>query len=182
MLDAAGHVRLVGLGHAFVYPPPESQRTHILRKRIDIPSPYLPPEYLAVEGGQGFVGDLGTPLDFWAAGATLVDLISAHPPFGPRDYLPELRQMARDQRDLHLPSCVSRSCRDFLHRLTAPEPDARLSTLAEVQAHPWFHGWDWEATRSLLLRPQHVPIMTHAADTSAFPSLAPEEGRIPARI
>ena len=46
---------------------------------------------------------------------------------------------------------------DFINKCILKAQTERLSTLAEVKAHPWFNGFDWDACVNQTMKPLYVP-------------------------
>lgn len=53
--------------------------------------------------------------------------------------------------------------RDLVRRLLVHNPAQRLGVLkggaADVKAHPWFHGFDWENFAQRKLKAPYVPVV-----------------------
>ena len=53
--------------------------------------------------------------------------------------------------------------RDLIRRLLVHNPAQRLGVLkggaADVKAHPWFHGFDWENFAHMKLKAPYVPVV-----------------------
>ena len=53
--------------------------------------------------------------------------------------------------------------RDLIRRLLVHNPAQRLGVLkggaADVKAHPWFHGFDWENFAQRKLKAPYVPVV-----------------------
>ena len=62
-------------------------------------------------------------------------------------------------------SCIAglQELRDLIRRLLVHNPAQRLGVLkggaADVKAHPWFHGFDWENFAQRKLKAPYVPVV-----------------------
>ena len=75
--------------------------------------------------------------DVWSLGATIIELVSGHPPYWELPALSAMFHIVQDG-EVPLPESLSLSpaCRDFLGECFRKEPSFRKSA-AELAAHPW---------------------------------------------
>ena len=70
------------------------------------------------------------------------------------------------------PTHPPQDLRDLIKRLLTRSPAKRLGCAsggaAEVKAHPWFSGFDWEALAQRKLRAPYLPRISGADDVSNF--------------
>jgi len=125
-------------------------------------------EYLAPEMFEGT--GYGASVDLWALGVLLYELVCGSSPFYSKD--PEKLLELIFSRSLNFPSHVSENVIDLLSRLLDRNVSNRLGAgpegIAEVKAHPFFDGLDWD---DLLAK---VP---HEDDLPMLP--APIQERVP---
>lgn len=59
-----------------------------------------------------------------------------------------------------------------MKEVCSQDPSARLPVrdggLQNLQAHPWFEGFDWKGMRELTLEPPFKPELTSSSDMSNF--------------
>ena len=152
---------------------------------------YLAPEVLLCE-------PYGPEVDWWALGVVVFELLVGVPPFHAASpvkifenilsndiaWPPEADADADADSDADSDDAgLSVAARDFIRALLRPEVDDRLGTrlgAAEVKAHPFFAGVDWDGIQSACEReheadetkpafvPAFVPKPEDALDTSYF--------------
>lgn len=159
LLDSSGHVRLTDFGLAGKTLNP----TGIDDKSIfDISGTaiYQAPEILSGKGH-------GILVDWWALGVLAYVLLTGRPPFpnsGTREELCHI--IAHQELDLSADNRlteVSEECKDFMSKLLSKTPEMRLGSekdAADVKAHPFFEGIDWDKLLKYEVEPPLGPPRT----------------------
>lgn len=150
LLGLDGHVKLADMGLAKRLASRTGRTTTMCGTDT-----YLPPEMVArAPGGHGL------PVDFWQLGCLLFELRSGYPPF----YLPQSSQKATHQRILQLPvrypRNMSAELQDLVARLLKKRSEHRMGTtggMAEVKAHAFFRGVDWDDVMRKQVTPPLMP-------------------------
>lgn len=141
------------------------------------------PEYLAPEmlRAKGHTKDV----DVWAIGIFAYELLCGHTPFEGGDSRATHMRIL-DGEAVRFPSHLSNESVDFIRSLLMDDSMDRLGCgpagFAELYAHPWFSGFDWDALRERrLVSPIKVHVH-HPFDTSNFREnarLRPVEPELP---
>lgn len=158
LLDDEGHVKLTDFG---------------LSKRFSKPGEKTEtfcgtPEYLAPEVINGIPHDKA--VDWWSVGILLYEMLVGLPPFYSENVnlMYELIQKA----DLRVPGFVSYNARDLITKLLRRDPGSRLGSgdddCAPIKAHPFFETLDWKKLYNRDVKPDFVPKVRGANDTSNF--------------
>jgi len=119
------------------------------------------PEYLAPEVLRG-VGH-SYAVDWWSLGTLVYEMITGLPPFYSDDKPKMYSKILND--DLIFPQEMSEDACDFLIGLLEKDPEDRM-TPPEIQDHPWFKGFDWEALIQKRLKPPWKPCVKGPMDMS----------------
>jgi len=151
-VDAHGYGRLGDFGFAKALDP-GTGRTHTF---CGTPG-YVAPENVLAAG-------YGASVDWWGLGVTLYVLLTGRQPFSsPRsdDPMVVMRRIVDASWAVPFPPYLSRAARDLLARLLTRDPGARLGCgpggAAEVMAHRWFAGLDWDRLAARRLAPPRPP-------------------------
>ncbi|KAJ1970207.1 Serine/threonine-protein kinase Sgk2 [Dimargaris xerosporica] len=165
LLDSQGHIRLVDFGLA----KDMSQAVDAKTSTFCGTPQYLAPEVLLQQS-------YGKVVDWYCLGAVLYEMLVGLPPY----YSPDNHVMFNRilHSSLSFPSFVSSVARDFIRKLLARNPDQRLGSTvtrqsssstnsghrsghvwgaAAVQAHPFFHGLDWDKLYRKEIPPPYNP-------------------------
>eukprot|EP00753_Platysulcus_tardus_P015384 PLAT4992.2.p1 GENE.PLAT4992.2~~PLAT4992.2.p1 ORF type:complete len:560 (-),score=212.26 PLAT4992.2:460-2139(-) len=155
-LDSAGHIRLIdfNLAQRVV----EGEAVHVCGT----------PEYLAfevvehlIEGGSGF--DLYAA-DWWALGIAMYEMLVGRTPF-----LSKNKDAENTLKNIYFHSevpfpdhiHVSDTCLEFMAGLLVKEPKLRLGGdgrgAADLKAHPFLRGIDWDGLRAYTVTPPSKP-------------------------
>ncbi|DBA04979.1 TPA: hypothetical protein N0F65_006981 [Lagenidium giganteum] len=122
------------------------------------------PDYLSPEIVAG--RPHGTPVDYWALGVILYEMLVGFPPFND-DTVEKIfnnileRQILWPDGD----KCLSNEAMDLINRLLEPEPSKRMDWQGLVK-HPFFDGINWDTL--LDTTPPFVPTLEGPNDTSYF--------------
>ncbi|VVA92729.1 unnamed protein product [Arabis nemorensis] len=127
------------------------------------------PDYLAPEILLGT--EHGYAADWWSVGIILFELITGIPPFTasrPEIIFDNILNGKIPWPDV--PGEMSYEAQDLINRLLVHEPEKRLGAngAAEVKAHPFFQGVDWE--NLTVQKAAFVPLTESIVDTSYFVS------------
>ena len=155
LLDNEGHVKITDFGFAKIV----DSRTYTLCGTPD----YLAPEIILNKGH-------GKPVDWWALGVLIYEMLSGYPPFYDDDPMGTYQKILHGKIDF--PPHFSRSARDLIKKLLQADLTKRYGNLKggakDIKSHPWFAGLDWNAlTRRATTAPIRPPV-SGANDTSQF--------------
>lgn len=106
------------------------------------------PDYIAPEvfGQQGY----NETVDWWSTGAILFEMLVGYPPFFSDEPSVTCQKILQWRKTFQIPpdAKLSPEATDILKRLMCDVND-RLGTngVAEIKAHPFFRGVDWENLR-----------------------------------
>ncbi|KAF7332230.1 Kinase-like protein [Mycena kentingensis (nom. inval.)] len=124
------------------------------------------PDYIAPEIFQqrGY----GKECDWWSLGAIAFECLVGYPPFCSENTHDTYQKIMMWQQHLAFPDDVhlSRQSEDFICRLIT-SADRRMN-LAQIKAHPFFYGVDWNTIR--LIDAPFIPKLSSITDTSYFPT------------
>ncbi|KAK7195560.1 Protein kinase domain/Protein tyrosine kinase/Kinase-like [Novymonas esmeraldas] len=159
VLDSEGHVVLTDFGFAkniLVEPAEPSLTPQVLRQHTSCGTlAYIAPEVLSNSRRRA---GYGLAVDWWSLGVVLFTFLTGYFPFlkptGPET------SHAIVHGSLHFPprTSLSEEARHLLQQLLKKDPAARITTLADLQRHPFFEGFDWVACRERRLPP---PVVLH---------------------
>ncbi|KAI0353546.1 hypothetical protein OH77DRAFT_1497254 [Trametes cingulata] len=126
------------------------------------------PDYLAPETILGLRGD-DAAVDWWALGVITYEFLYGIPPF--HDETPEkvFENILSGHIDWHEDYVeVSPEAKDFMQRLMTLDPTKRLGAngAAEVKAHPFFAGIDWDKVTTT--EAAFIPQVTDPESTDYF--------------
>ncbi|KAF9177830.1 hypothetical protein BGZ50_008317 [Haplosporangium sp. Z 11] len=120
------------------------------------------PDYLAPELLLG-IGH-GSAVDWWSLGVCLFEFLTGYPPF--MDEAPEAIFKNILNHDIQWPEeGLSREAHDLINKLLSRDPAHRPSP-AQLKAHPFFLGVDWENIRNQ--EAPFIPCPNDDMDTSYF--------------
>jgi serine/threonine protein kinase len=126
------------------------------------------PDYLAPEivAGKGH----GKGVDWWTLGIFIYEMLASYPPFYDEDPMKTYAKIM--QGTINFPSHFSKEAVSIIKKLLQHKPTKRLGVVnggaAEIKKHPWFKNFDWDALVNKKLKPNIVPKIKNALDTSNF--------------
>jgi len=120
---------------------------------------YIAPEVFAQTG-------YGQECDWWSLGVIMYECLVGYPPFYAEDPMSTCRKIVNWKKTLVFPdeAKLGREAKDLIMRMVC-DSSKRL-TFAQLQAHPFFHGMDWDHIRQT--RAPIVPNVTNELDTQNF--------------
>ena len=134
---------------------------------------YVAPEVLAGDGAHGL------PVDWWACGVVLFELVTGGVPFDAPDAMSTFRKVVNAPPAV--PPGTSEVATEIILSLLQRAPEERLGCTgrgpADVYAHP-FLGEDatWlGALRRMELAAPWTPVLQHPTDTAHFDKFAPDD-------
>ncbi|ORY01211.1 Serine/threonine-protein kinase orb6 [Basidiobolus meristosporus CBS 931.73] len=124
---------------------------------------YIAPEIFKQAG-------YGKECDWWSLGAIMFECLMGYPPFCSETPHETYRKIMNWKKQLHFPSDldISPEAEDLIRKLLC-DSEHRLGRngAAEIKAHPYFNGIEWDKIRE---KPAHfVPVLKSITDTSYFP-------------
>lgn len=137
---------------------------------------YIAPEIFSRTGYSEIV-------DWWSIGVILYEMLVGYPPFYAEKPADICHKILSWQKYFTIPreAKLNPAASDLIRRLIC-EPNTRLTTAAEIKAHAFFNGVDWERLR--LSDAPYVPQLNSEIDTSNFddfeetePFYPPQTGR-----
>jgi len=157
LLDAEGFIRLTDFGLA-----KENVDDNSSAHSFCGTPEYLAPEIVSRAGH-------GRAVDWWSLGALLFEMLTGSPPFYSRT---RERLFAKIlHAELEIPRELSRHAKSLLAALLERDPTYRLGSspedAAEVKAHPFFAGVDWEALLERRVVPEFKPTIKPQGSSSA---------------
>eukprot|EP00884_Botryococcus_braunii_P004083 jgi/Botrbrau1/13676/Bobra.0378s0008.1 len=166
LVDTNGYVKLADFG--FAKKLPQGAKSYTLCGTPE----YLPPEMVTQSGHTKAV-------DWWGVGVLLYEMLAGYPPFYDEDRVTMFKNICHVKYTF--PQNFSKEVKDLIRRLLVHNPAQRLGALkggaADIKAHPWFIGFDWENFSKRSMRAPYVPKVTSPDDTSNF---GPVENEHPA--
>ncbi|KAJ1566083.1 hypothetical protein HK096_002370 [Nowakowskiella sp. JEL0078] len=155
LLDEFGHIHITDFNIAVHF-----SKSKLLKSHSGTLA-YMAPDVLK---NHGYLWQV----DWWSLGIVLYECIYGKRPF--RGGNSEAITQAILHNDLTFPALnlatkikcqVSPDCISFLRSLLERDVSQRLGCTSagfdEFLAHPWFSGWDWDATEKKMLAPLFVP-------------------------
>lgn len=143
ILDDCGHIRLTDFGLSKMGLEGEAVTSTL----CGTPE-YLPPEVFKHQS-------YGCELDWWSFGVLVFEMLEGNPPFRDKNEkrLVELILSGK----LHFKHAHSEEVQDFVGCLLRTDPQERIRSALEIQAHPWMGSIDWDAALSKGLTPPFRP-------------------------
>ncbi|TPX40839.1 hypothetical protein SeMB42_g05848 [Synchytrium endobioticum] len=162
LIDETGHVKLADFGSCMILDEADKITSH---ETVGTPD-YISPEILrALEGGVSY----GKECDWWSLGIILFELLFDETPFYAESLTETYGKIMDHENTFAFPDdCeISAEAKDIISRLLCSK-ERRLGCngVAEIKAHPWFNGIDFEQIRSH--KPPFVPELDGPEDTKYF--------------
>ena len=132
------------------------------------------PDYIAPEvfGQSGY----DETVDWWSVGCILFEMLVGYPPFFSDEPSITCQKIMHWRKTFNIPAeaRLSPASTDILKRLIC-ETDNRLGRngVAEIKAHPFFKGVDWEAMREL--KAPYIPTITSEVSNENFDQFDEED-------
>ena len=158
LVDINGHLKITDFG---------------LAKNVDAAGGTLTsfcgtPEYIAPEMLQR--QPYTKSVDWWSFGIIVFEMLTGLPPFYDENVNQMYRAILRDE--ITYPSHVSPNARDLINKLLDRNPDTRLGAgprdVEEIKEHPFFSSLNWNDVLEKKIKPEWVPNIKNAEDTSMF--------------
>ena len=124
---------------------------------------YLAPEIITSEGH-------GLPVDWWALGILLFELLEGEPPFCAEDPM-DIYEKILEGRILY-PGTFSKDAKGLMSKLLVAKPYKRLGSFQkghrDISGHPFFRPLDFGALVKKKLKAPYVPKILSPTDTSNY--------------
>ncbi len=138
----------------------------------------VPPSFPYFACAQGH----GKPVDWWALGILIFEMLSGAPPFVDDDPMAIYQKILAGK--VEFPRYFDKHAKDLIKGLLQPDITKRLGGLRngveDVKRHKWFAGLDWSALYACKIKAPFQPEVRHAADTHNFESYPDSEEMPPA--
>jgi len=157
LLTHKGHVKLTDMGLAkFVI-----GKTFTTCGTPD----YFAPELIASTGHTNAV-------DWWTLGILTFELMSGHPPFESAYPMQIYSKVTKGINKVPFPPKCQGPVGDLIKQLLRNEPSERLPMrpggVANLRAHKWYEGFDWDKMKALTLQPPYEPVVKSKKDLANF--------------
>ncbi|KAH9608860.1 hypothetical protein KSS87_002349 [Heliosperma pusillum] len=123
---------------------------------------YIAPEVLLKKG-------YGMECDWWSLGAIMFEMLVGYPPFYSDDPMTTCRKIVNWKTHLKFPeeAKLTPEAKELISKLLC-NVNQRIGSngAAEIKAHPWFNGVDWE--RIYQMDAAFIPEVTDELDTQNF--------------
>jgi len=125
--------------------------------------------YIAPEIANGFTKQShGFPVDWWALGCILFEMITGEAPFGDSDTLSKFEIFTNiTERTVRFPLLMNISLKTLLKGLLEKDANARFRW-KDVQLSPWLSSIQWNDVDSKRLLPPWIPTAIQEASTENF--------------
>ncbi|KAK4243572.1 camp-dependent protein kinase catalytic subunit [Corynascus novoguineensis] len=169
LLDADGHIKLVDFGFAKRLGNDESGHPVKTYTLCGTPE-YLAPEVIR-EGGYT------TAVDWWALGILIYEFLTGYTPFWHEDSIEIYKQIVEKTVAFPQEPAISEAAKDIISQLCT-DRSRRLGVVsggaANVKAHRFFAGTDWDAVYRKRYQGPIIPPIRYLGDAQCF-STYPEE-------
>ncbi|EAX95627.1 AGC family protein kinase [Trichomonas vaginalis G3] len=157
LVDIDGHLRLTDFGLAKRATDNESTNSFCGT-----------PEYIAPEMIQRL--PYTKAVDWWSLGILIFEMLTGLPPFYDENVNQMYRSILRDE--VAFPSHISLAARNLINKLLDKNPATRLGSgptdMEEIKTHPFFKDLNWSEVEEKKVKPEWVPEIKDATDTSCF--------------
>ncbi|XP_059163279.1 serine/threonine-protein kinase 32A-like [Physella acuta] len=154
LLDEEGHVHITDFNIA------SEMKQDELATSLSGTKPYMAPEIFSTAIGE--VKGYSYPIDWWALGVTLFELLRKRRPFNIyADTSPQETLHIIYNSKVHYPSTVSDQMNDILRQLLHTNPEQRIQTLQAVQSHPLMVNLHLDKVKAKAIKPLFVPSKDH---------------------
>uniref|UniRef100_A0A7S2KAH1 Protein kinase domain-containing protein n=1 Tax=Zooxanthella nutricula TaxID=1333877 RepID=A0A7S2KAH1_9DINO len=110
-------------------------------------------------------------LDWWTLGILTFELLSGKPPFESPAPMQIYQKVMRGIGKVKFPT-PARGAESFIKELLKAEPSERLPMkkggIVNLQKQAWYKDFDWEAMRTLTMKPPYVPKVKNNKDIANF--------------
>jgi len=152
LLDKEGHVRLCDFGFAVELDASQSGGPPPLQDGCGTVM-YMAPELV----GKSLKATHSFPVDWWALGCVLVELITGEAPFGNSENMSKFEIFNRiSESPVRLPFLMSMSLKSLVKGLLEKN-DSKRFCFDEVSQSSWLKGVNWEDVDMRRIRPPWVP-------------------------
>lgn len=147
IIDATGYLKLCDLGIAKLMLSNATRTYTLLGTNF-----YIAPEMII---GKGY----SFPIDFWALGICLYELVCGDVPFGSQEEEPYNIYQSIVMDKLAFPSFFKdKSTKDLIKALLIKTPEKRMGkTFGEIKGHAFFNDFQWDELMLRKLQPPIVP-------------------------
>lgn len=169
LLDSEGHIKIADFGMC-----KENVYGNFYASTFCGTPDYIAPEIVREQ-------DYGAPVDWWAFGVLLYEMLSGVPPFEADNEDDLFECILHDE--VLFPVWLSSEAVNILNQLMTKSPQNRLGTRSEedIKSHKFFATINWDKLESRELRPSFVPSITSPYSvenfdrefTSGSPTLSP---------
>eukprot|EP00928_Gymnodinium_smaydae_P087980 TRINITY_DN72141_c0_g1_i1.p1 TRINITY_DN72141_c0_g1~~TRINITY_DN72141_c0_g1_i1.p1 ORF type:complete len:782 (+),score=154.34 TRINITY_DN72141_c0_g1_i1:86-2431(+) len=133
---------------------------------------YFAPELIASAGHT-------IALDWWTLGILIFELMAGNPPFEASYPMQIYVKVQKGIGKVNFPAkCQGGGVEKIIRDLLKENPEERLPVrpggIANIQGHPWYHGFEWAAFTEGTLQPPFVPKVRGVTDKGNF-SARPED-------
>ncbi|KAL3154500.1 hypothetical protein ABBQ32_013962 [Trebouxia sp. C0010 RCD-2024] len=156
LLDDKGYIKMTDFGFAKVV---GNKRTYTLCGTPD----YLAPEIILNKGHS-------KPVDWWAFGILLFEMIAGYPPFYDQDITNTYQKIVNGH--FTFPTYFPTAARDLVRKLLQADLSKRFGNLSggvtDIKSHAWFRTLDWDACLTKRMSAPIKPVVKAADDASNF--------------
>jgi len=126
------------------------------------------PEYLAPEIIQS--KGHGKPVDWWALGILIFEMISGYPPFFDDNPFGIYEKILAGK--IQFPSHFDANAKDLVKKLLTADRTKRIGNLKsgaeDIKQHKWFKGLEWQEMWDCKLEAPIIPPVSGPGDTQNF--------------